>query len=154
MHTARKRQLAGMIVLVMAPSLATVAAAHEQHGYSAGEPGNPKKPAREIVVLMNEMDYSPAVIEVKRGEQIRFVVRNVGTEDHEFLLATTAENLKHGEVMKKHPDMEHDEPNGVRLAPKKSAEILWKFSKPGTFEYSCLIPTHREYGMIGKVIVK
>ena len=155
MHALRKRQLARLIVPAMVLNLTTIAAAHEQHGgYSAGEPGNPKKPAREIVVLMNEMDYSPSIIEVKRGEQIRFVVRNVGTEDHEFLLATTAENLKHGEVMKKHPNMEHDEPNGVRVAPKKSGEILWKFSKAGTFEYSCLIPNHREYGMTGKVIVK
>ena len=56
--------------------------------------------------------------------------------------------------MKKNPDMEHDEPNGLRLDAKKSGEILWKFSKAGTFEYSCLIPTHREFGMIGKVIVK
>ena len=143
------------IVLLAAISYAAAAAAHEQHGgYSAGEPGNPKKPAREIVVLMNEMDYTPATIEVKRGEQIRFVIRNVGTEAHEFLLATTAENLKHGEAMKKNPDMEHDEPNGLRLDAKKSGEILWKFTKAGTFEYSCLIPTHREFGMIGKVIVK
>jgi uncharacterized cupredoxin-like copper-binding protein len=145
----------GCAVLLAAMACATAAAAHEAHdGYSAGEPGDPNKPARQIVILMNEMDYSPATIEVKRGEQVRFVVRNVGTEDHEFLLATTAENLKHGEVMKKHPGMEHDEPNGVRLAPKKSGEILWKFSKAGTFEFSCLIPDHREYGMIGKVIVK
>ena len=50
--------------------------------------------------------------------------------------------------------MEHDEPNGLRLAPKKSGEILWKFSKVGTFEYSCLIHTHRESGMIGKIVVK
>jgi uncharacterized cupredoxin-like copper-binding protein len=56
--------------------------------------------------------------------------------------------------MKKNPDMEHDEPNGLRLAPKKSGEIIWKFSKAGTFEYSCLIPTHRELGMIGTVVVK
>jgi uncharacterized cupredoxin-like copper-binding protein len=150
-----KRRIAWLVIPVVISSVATVAVAHEQHGnYSAGEPGNPRKPAREIVVVMNEMDYAPAVIEVKRGEQIRFVLRNVGTEDHEFLLATTAENLKHGEAMKKHPDMEHDEPNGRRLAPKKSGEILWKFSKAGTFEYSCLIPTHREFGMIGKVVVK
>ena len=142
-------------VLLAAISYAASAVAHEQHGgYSAGEPGNPKKPAREIVVLMNEMDYTPATIEVKRGEQIRFVIRNVGTESHEFLLATTAENLKHGEAMKKNPDMEHDEPNGLRLDAKKSGEILWKFTKAGTFEYSCLIPTHREFGMIGKVVVK
>jgi uncharacterized cupredoxin-like copper-binding protein len=142
-------------VLLAAILYAAAAVAHEQHGgYSAGEPGNPKKPAREIVVLMNEMDYTPASIEVKRGEQIRFVIRNVGTEAHEFLLATTAENLKHGEAMKKNPDMEHDEPNGLRLDAKKSGEILWKFTKAGTFEYSCLIPTHREFGMIGKVVVK
>jgi len=155
MHATQKRWFARSIVSIVLLSWAAAAAAHEQHGgYSAGEPGNPKKPAREIVVLMNEMDYSPAVIEVKRGEQIRFVIRNVGTEVHEFLLATTAENLKHGEAMRKNSNMEHDEPNGVRLAAKKSGEILWKFSKAGTFEYSCLIPTHREFGMIGKVIVK
>ena len=136
-------------------AFAAAAPAHEQHaGYSAGEPGDPKKPARVVEVLMNEMDYSPANIEVKRGEQIRFLLRNAGTEAHEFLLATTAENLKHGEAMKKNPDMEHDEPNGLRLEAKKSGEILWKFSKTGTFEYSCLIPNHREYGMIGKVVVK
>ena len=155
MQKVQKRQLAGLIIPTLALGWATAIGAHEQHGgYSAGEPGNPKKPAREIVVDMSEMDYSPSVIKVKRGEQIRFVIRNVGTEDHEFLLASTEDNLKHAAAMKKNPDMEHDDPNGVRLAPKKSAEILWKFSKPGTFEYSCLIPRHREYGMTGKVIVK
>ena len=155
MNAYRNHRLAWIVMPAVVLGATTFASAHEQHhGYSAGGPGNPRKPARDIVVVMNEMDYAPAVIEVKRGEQIRFVLRNVGTEDHEFLLATTAENLKHGEAMKKHPDMEHDEPNGLRLAPKKSGEILWKFSKAGTFEYSCLIPTHREFGMIGKVVVK
>jgi uncharacterized cupredoxin-like copper-binding protein len=154
-HTTQQRRLGRSIISIVLLGWVTAAAAHEQHGgYSAGEPGNPGKPAREIVVLLNEMDYSPAVIEVKRGEQIHFVLRNVGTEAHEFLLATTAENLKHAEAMKKSPNMEHDEPNGLRLDAKKSGEILWKFSKAGTFEYSCLIPTHREFGMIGKVIVK
>ena len=122
--------------------------------YSAGEPGDPAKPSRTIEIEMSEMNYEPFKVEVKLGEQIRFVLRNVGTEDHEFLLATTKENLKHAAVMRKHPHMEHDEPNGVRVAPKKTAEIVWKFTKPGTFEYSCLIPDHREYGMTGHVKVK
>ncbi|MFB9264059.1 cupredoxin domain-containing protein [Bradyrhizobium erythrophlei] len=138
--------------ITAAPSLG-----HEKHGqesFSAGEPGDPKKPSRTVEVLLNEMDFTPARIEVARGEQIRFVLRNAGAADHEFLLATNEENLKHLEVMKKHPHMEHDDPNGVRLTPKKSAEILWKFTKAGTFEYSCLIPGHRDYGMIGRVTVK
>lgn len=143
--------------LALAALSTAPAFAHDKHGhgnFSAGEPGDPKKPARTIEVLMNEMDYTPAKIEVKRGEQIRFVLRNVGKEDHEFLLATPKENLAHADQMKKHPHMEHDEPNAARLAPKKTAEILWKFSKAGTFEYSCLIPDHREYGMVGQVTVK
>jgi uncharacterized cupredoxin-like copper-binding protein len=146
--------------IALALSILTVPAfGHEQHthghaSFAAGEPGNAKKPSRTIEVRMSEMEYTPSRIEVKRGEQIRFVIRNVGKEDHEFLLATTEENLQHAETMKKHPKMEHDEPNGVRLAPSKSAEIVWKFTKAGTFEYACLIPDHRDYGMIGRIVVK
>jgi len=103
---------------------------------------------------MSEMEFTPSRIDVKRGEQIRFVIRNAGKEDHEFLLATTEDNLKHADAMKKNPHMEHDEPNGVRLAPNQSAELLWKFTRAGLFEYSCLIPDHRDYGMIGRITVK
>jgi uncharacterized cupredoxin-like copper-binding protein len=145
------------LALALAVLSAVPALAHDTHGhaiYSAGEPGDPGKPARTIEILMNEMDYTPARIEVRRGEQIRFVLRNVGKEDHEFLLATPRENLAHAVEMKKHPHMEHDEPNGVRLAPNRTAEILWKFTKAGTFEFSCLIPDHRDYGMVGHVTVK
>ena len=147
---------AGLAVAVLS-ALPLPASSHDKHthqSYSAGEPGNPKKPARTIQVEMSEMAYAPLRIEVKRGEQIRFVIRNIGQEEHEFLLATTEENLKHGEAMKEHPHMAHDDPNGVRLAPANSAEIVWKFTKAGTFEYSCLIPGHRDGGMIGQIVVK
>jgi len=75
--------------------------------------------------------FEPKRIEVKRGEQIRFVLRNEGENDHEFMLATTKENLAHAEVMRKHPNMEHDDPNGKRLKPKGKSEILWRFTKVG-----------------------
>jgi uncharacterized cupredoxin-like copper-binding protein len=136
---------------------AAPAMGHEQHRhetYSAGEPGSAAGPSRTIEVTMSEMEFNPSRIEVKRGEQIRFIVRNAGTEDHEFLLASTEDNLKHADAMKKNPRMAHDDPNGVRLASKKSAEILWKFTKAGTFEFACLIPDHRDYGMTGRVTVK
>jgi len=146
-----------LLALTALSTLPLRAHSHEQHAhesFAAGEPGDPKKPSRTIEVGMSEMAYAPARIEVKRGEQIRFVIRNNGADDHEFLLATTEENLKHAEEMQKNPHMEHEEPNGVRLAPKKSAEIVWKFTKAGTFEYSCLIPGHREAGMTGQILVK
>jgi uncharacterized cupredoxin-like copper-binding protein len=136
------------------------AVAHEDHGhFSAGQPGDPKKPARTIKVVMREEDekkmaFEPARITVRKGEQIRFVLENAGIEDHEFVLASAEENRKHAELMKKFPDMEHDDPNARRLAPAAHGEILWKFTEAGTFEFACLIPGHREAGMHGKVVVK
>jgi uncharacterized cupredoxin-like copper-binding protein len=85
---------------------------------------------------------------------VRFILTNTGQLEHEFILATTEENLKHAEEMKKNPDMEHDDPNGKRVAPKQTKEIVWRFSKAGQFEYGCLIPGHREAGMMGTIVGK
>jgi uncharacterized cupredoxin-like copper-binding protein len=147
----------GLILLPMQSRLDVLA--HEGHEhFSAGEPGDPKKPSRTVKVTMLEdgkkMLFEPAIIEVRQGEQIRFVIFNEGTWNHEFMLATIAENRKHAELMKKFPDMEHDDPNAKRLAPFESGELLWKFTKRGEFEYACLIPGHLEAGMHGKVVVK
>jgi uncharacterized cupredoxin-like copper-binding protein len=101
-----------------------------------------------------KMGFEPARIEVRRGEQVRFVLRNNGEEDHEFVLATVPENRKHAEVMKTHSDMGHDDPNAKRVLPYGNADLIWKFTKRGEFEFACLIPGHYEKGMFGKVIVK
>lgn len=132
---------------------------HKHEGETAwGMPGDPKKPARIVQVTMREVDgkmlFVPDRIEIRRGEQIRFMLRNNGEVDHEFVLATLEENLKHLEEMKKNPDMEHDEPNAKRLKPKATGTIVWHFTKAGTFDFSCLIPGHRESGMTGTIIVK
>jgi uncharacterized cupredoxin-like copper-binding protein len=123
-----------------------------------GEPGDPKKPARVINVVMREADgkmmFIPDRIEVKKGEQVRFMLRNNGEIDHEIVLATLEENLKHAVEMAENPDMEHDDPNARRLAPKKSGDMVWKFTKGGEFDFSCLMPGHRDAGMTGTIVVK
>lgn len=150
---------AAVALIVSSPSaMADPGHSHAHGGFSAGEPGNPKRPARVVQVTMRESDgrmvYVPERVEVKRGEQIRFVLRNNGALEHEFVLATREDNLKHAEAMKNNPEMEHDDPNAKRLQPSKSGEVVWRFTKSGEFEYGCLIPGHREAGMIGMVVVK
>ena len=131
---------------------------HEHEVFSAGEPGDPTKPSRVIEVTMQEsggkMLFVPNHLAINKGEQVKFVIHNNGELDHEFVLATAQENQKHAEVMKMNPEMEHHDPNATRVPPKKTDEIVWDFTKPGTFEYACLIPGHREAGMFGTVEVK
>jgi uncharacterized cupredoxin-like copper-binding protein len=157
MTTRILRAIALLPTATLAAILACVGVgrAHEAHlHFSAGQPGDPKKSARTIRVVMREMQFEPSRIEVRRGEQIRFVLQNVGTESHEFVLATTEENREHEEMMRKFPNMEHDDPNAKRVRVSHTAELLWAFTKPGAFEFACLIPDHREYGMVGTVVVK
>jgi uncharacterized cupredoxin-like copper-binding protein len=135
-------------------------AGHSHRTFAAGEPGDAKKPVvRTVEVKMTETEdakmlFVPDRVEVKRGEQVRFVLKNVGNTEHEFMLDSPANNAKHKIQMEKNPDMEHDDPNGQRLEPKASEEIVWRFTKAGTFEFACLIPGHYESGMKGTVIVR
>ena len=160
MKTAAFKLAAIAVLMSAGAALAGPGAGGHGHGDETayGKPGDPKKPARPIQVVMSEKDgkmsFIPDRIEVRRGEQIRFQLRNNGELDHELVLATLEENLKHAIEMQKNPDMEHDDPNAKRLAPKKAGEIVWAFTKPGEFDFSCLIPGHREAGMTGKIIVK
>ncbi len=115
------------------------AAGHHDGEVAYGKPGDPKKPARLVQIAMGEKDgkmhFIPNRIEIRRGEQIKFQLRNNGEVDHELVLATLAENLKHAIEMQKNPDMEHDDPNAKRLAPKKTGEIVWAFTTVGEFDF-------------------
>ncbi|MFZ5779216.1 MAG: cupredoxin domain-containing protein [Pseudomonadota bacterium] len=135
---------------------------NEGHSHSDtpayGRPGDPGKPARTVLIVFREADgrmlFVPDRLKVGKGEQVRFQLRNGGTIDHEFVIATLEGNLMHMKEMEKNPDMEHDDPNAKRLKPTATGEILWRFTEAGVFDFSCLIPGHRDSGMFGTIIVE
>jgi uncharacterized cupredoxin-like copper-binding protein len=119
-----------------------------------GRQGDPARAARTITIGMSDaMRFTPAEVRVKQGETVRFVVKNNGKAMHEMVIGTLEELKAHGEMMKKHPTMEHDEPYMAHVAPGKSLEIVWTFTKPGEFHFGCLVPGHFDAGMIGRIIV-
>jgi uncharacterized cupredoxin-like copper-binding protein len=125
------------------------------NAHGAGKPGDPKKASRTIqVVMSDDMKFTPAKVNVKRGETIRFVIRNAGQIKHEMIIGSTAELKEHAEMMRRMPGMEHAEANQVTLDPGKSGELIWQFAKVGAFQFACLQPGHFEAGMMGKVSVK
>lgn len=127
---------------------------HDDEETAIGRPGVEARVNRSITIEMNDsMRYAPADVQVKQGETIRFVVKNVGQVKHELSLGTQQELLEHLEQMKKFPDMEHDEPNKITLAPGKQGQIIWQFTKAGTVDFACLMPGHHEAGMKGVVRV-
>ena len=127
---------------------------HDSDETAIGKPGVASKASRTVTIEMTDnMRYTPADIQVKQGETVRFIVKNKGQVKHELSLGTQQELLEHLEQMRKFPDMEHDEPSKVTLAPGKQGEIVWQFTKAGAVNFACLMPGHYEAGMKGQVKV-
>jgi uncharacterized cupredoxin-like copper-binding protein len=146
---------AAVVVALVSLSIAH-ALGHEALAF--GEHGDPNKPSRTVHVVMredgNKMLYLPDTIEVKRGEQIRFVIDNEGLFNHEFILGTERDIREHAAAMKKNPDMEHHDAHSLTVGMLSRGELHWRFTRPGRFVYACLIPGHLERGMKGTIVVK
>jgi uncharacterized cupredoxin-like copper-binding protein len=159
-------RLAAGAAAAAVPLLATRAQAHTEKPHTSktgpvvkeqkdwGIAGDAKRAKRSIAVGMaDNMRFTPARIDVRQGETVKFVVRNTGKVMHEFVIGTKAENAKHAELMVKFPNMEHDEPYMAHVPPGKTGEIVWTFNRAGEFEFACLIAGHYQGGMVGTILV-
>ncbi len=142
---------------IAAPVHAAGSHAHT-HGHSnsaIGQPGDAAKVTRTIEVEMTDaMRFTPSDIRIKRGETVRFVVRNTGKLRHEMVLGSRKDLQDHAIQMQKFPDMEHEEPNQVVVEPGKSGELVWHFTRGGIVDMGCLQPGHYEAGMHGKLAIR
>jgi uncharacterized cupredoxin-like copper-binding protein len=119
-----------------------------------GIAGDAKQAKRSIELRMSDdMRFAPNRIQVRQGETVRLVVVNTGKVLHELVIGSADELKAHAEMMKKFPNMEHDEPYMAHVDPGKRGEIIWTFNRPGEFEFACLIAGHFEAGMVGKIVV-
>lgn len=126
----------------------------DMHASGAGMAGDPAKVSRTIGVEMHDtMRFTPDKISVKAGETVRFFVVNKGKLPHELVLGTAQEIEEHAEMMRKMPGMAHKEPNQITLAPGQRGGIVWQFGKAGEVAFACLVPGHKEAGMVGLVSV-
>lgn len=128
---------------------------HEGHAAALGIPGDPGKVSRTVEITMSDtMHFSPSSVAVKKGETIRFVLKNNGKLKHEMVLGSIKELKEHAAMMLKMPEMQHADANMASVEPGMTGELIWQFTRAGKFDFACLQPGHFEAGMKGKVVVK
>jgi uncharacterized cupredoxin-like copper-binding protein len=143
-----------LISLLATATLAggTHAGGHDDE--AIGKPGVAGKVTRTVTIDMrDDMKFRTDMVEAKQGETIRFIAKNSGKIKHEMVLGTENDLKDHNELMKKNPGMEHEDANMVTVAPGKSGEIIWQFTKAGKINFACLQPGHFDAGMKGYVNV-
>jgi len=119
-----------------------------------GIAGRAEQVTRVVDIRMNDrMRFEPDHLRVRQGETLRLRVHNDGQALHELVIGTQAELRKHADLMKRFPEMDHDEPHMVHVAPGQTGELIWTFNRPGSFDFACLLPGHFEAGMVGRITV-
>ena len=119
-----------------------------------GIAGDAKDVSRTIEIHMKDtMRFEPSRLEVRVGDTVRFAIRNQGKLMHELVIGTRSEIEQHAALMRKFPNMEHDEPYMAHVAPGKRGALVWKFNRPGEFDFACLIAGHFDAGMVGRITV-
>ncbi len=160
-----------ILIIFFSPSLS-----HSETMSMIGEKGDPSKIDRVIKIKMYDNYYEPNLVKIKKGETIKFVIKNLGEMVHEYNIGTKKMHIKHQPEMQRLIDHEiilvdkidmnklkkmskidhamgHSHANSVMLEPKSSGEIIWKFSKGINLEMACNIPGHYETGMVGNLII-
>ena len=66
-----------------------------------GSKGDPNDVTRVIEVKMYDNYYKPSSIQVKKGETVKIIVKNLGELVHEYNIATKDMHIKHTTEMAK-----------------------------------------------------
>ena len=130
---------------------------HGTHGHgdmASGQPGDPNKFGRTILINAQDIKFDQSEILVKSGETVKFVVANTGKLKHEFIIGSAEEQRQHAEMMKQMPDMVHEDANTLTLEPGETKNLVWRFTRAGAVEVACHVPGHYEAGMKSNVTVR
>lgn len=123
---------------------------HHHNPSPAGKPGEMSAVVTRMIKvdLLDNMQFKfENEPNIKTGETVRFVVRNVGKLPHEFSIGTDAEHKEHRIMMREHPDMEHVDGNTITVPAGETRSIVWTFGNLDAVMVACNIPGHFEAGM-------
>lgn len=113
---------------------------------SIGKPGDPSEVSRTINLTLLDNMFLPPELTVSKDETIRFVLKNLGNNTHEFLIGSEDE-------LKKAANMKRKNEHLIRVKPGEQKELIWEFTNMGIVNFACPLSGHFNT-MKGKIIVK
>lgn len=130
-----------------------------------GKKGNPARVSKTVTIEATEIKYDTEALQFKLGETVRFILTNKGEQPHELTIGDAAYQEVARQMMTHMAEMgmdlaspehltQHASAGNTIVAPVgESRELVWTFTKAGSFEFSCNMPGHAEVGMKGPITV-
>lgn len=113
----------------------------------------------EVTLQAAEFSFEPSRVEVMAGQQVTITMENIGTVEHDFVIqeipveqsAAGSEQATPGHTM---DEMEVEPAVHMGAMPGMNSSVTFVPTKPGTYEFFCAIPGHKEAGMVGTLDVR
>ncbi len=101
------------------------------HGYGpgGGVAPSPSPGAEEVTIVARDFSFSPSELRVPAGGTVNLVLENQGGLPHDITIPALGFSLP--------------------AAPGATASAALSGTRPGTYEFFCSVPGHKEAGMTG-----
>ena len=115
-----------------------------------------------ITVTVDDMKFQPHEISTVAGERLTISLENTDNVEHDFQIDeidadVSGSDAEEGEHGASGGENEHGEDAanglGVHTEPGEVNTLTFVANEPGTYEYYCTVPGHKDSGMVGTLTV-
>ena len=108
-------------------------------------------PQRTIRIDIEHSAFSPDSLEIERGTEVTFLIRNSDPIPHEFIVGDERIQDIHEEGTEAHHGAKEGE---VSVPAGEVAMTTFTFSETTTLIFGCHLPGHYAYGMRGTIEIR
>ena len=112
-----------------------------------------------VTLAAKNMTFNPSSFEATAGAPVVLTLVNEDALEHDFsILEIPVESVSEPDPVSAEHQMEMGEAAAepvlhVAVEPKETNQLTFTPTKPGTYEFYCTVPGHKEAGMTGTMTV-
>jgi uncharacterized cupredoxin-like copper-binding protein len=126
-------------------------------GDDEGDNGDGTGNNATVTVVAENTEFTPGEIAVNSGQEVTLDLENRDAFEHDLQVDGLDVEVIEGGTDRPEHGGEHGSDAGVlavHTGGNEKASITFMASTPGTYEFYCTIPGHKESGMVGTLIVE
>jgi len=115
-------------------------------------------PDRQLSLSFQDISFEPDTLTVAVGEIVEIEIENAGALPHDFTIERIDAELAMQHQPAQHAPAGHDAHSDaaavhLALAPGDRMVARLRVAEPGTYDFYCAEPGHRDAGMVGTLVV-
>ncbi|HMR98573.1 MAG TPA: cupredoxin domain-containing protein [Anaerolineales bacterium] len=117
--------------------------------------GGTASPEKKVTLELTDFAFGPSSVTIPAGQPVLITLENKGVVEHDFVIEKIDASMGTMEGGSEMHHMGGDSDFAVHAAVQAggTASLELTVAEPGTYQFFCSVPGHKEAGMTGELIV-